>query len=205
MYIGTQQNLGQTGVPPLISPDAPIPGGVTPPAGGAGLEGQQPTAPAAPAGPAEGAPPAEPPPMPPAQPGTIAVFAPGTEFQAGSLAPYTVPITASNLPEVSTLTLRINYDSMVLRAQTAVQGTFMNQGNVTATFLPSVNPDTGTVELVFSRPANAFGASGSGLVGSILVQAMSPGSTQISIAGSAVGPNGQPVAVQFAPATVVVR
>jgi general secretion pathway protein D len=198
MYIGTQQNLGQTGVPPLISPDVPVPAGVTPPSGAP--EVQPPSA--VPVVPAD---PSAPPPMPPAQPATIALFSPGTEFQSGSTAPYTVPITAANLPEVGTLTIRVSYNPMVLRAQAAVQGTFMNQGTVTATFIPNVNPDAGTVELVFSRPPNTTGASGSGLIGSIQFQAMSPGSSQIGMTGTALAPGGQPVAVQFAPATVVVR
>ena len=60
------------------------------------------------------------PPAPPAQTPLIALFSPGVEFQSGAMAPYTVPITVSNLPEVGTLTLRVTYNPMVLRAQAAV-------------------------------------------------------------------------------------
>ncbi len=204
MYIGTQQNLGQAGAAPLISPEAPVPAGVTPPAGQPGV-GAPPPAVAAPPRAPEPAPlaPAEPPAA--QQPPTISLFSPGTEFQSGALAPYTVPVTAANMPEVGTISLRVSYNPAVLRAQAAVQGTFMNQGNVTPTFVPTIDPNGGTVDLVFSRPSNASGASGSGLLGSIQFQAMSPGSTQIVVSGSVVGPGGQQVPIQYQSATVVVR
>ena len=209
MYIGTQQNLGQAGAAPLISPEAPLPAGVTPPAGG--QPAAAPALPAAPEAPprapevAPVVPGGQPSEQPPAQGPAIALFAPGTEFQSSALAPYTVPIAVSNLPEVSTLTLRVTYNPSVLRAQAAVQGTFMSQGNVTPTFVPTIDPNAGTIDLVFSRPPNSTGASGAGLLGSIQFQAMSPGSTQISLSGSAVTPAGQPVPVQFRSTTVVVR
>jgi general secretion pathway protein D len=218
MYIGTQQNLGQSGTPPLISPETPVPSGVTPPVGGAqgggpGAAVPSPVVPGAPAAPprapeavplqpAEGA---QPPALPPSPAPMISLFSPGTELQSGAMAPYTVPITVANLPEGGTITLRITYDARILRAQAAVQGTFMNQGTVTPTFVPRIDPNAGTVDLVFSRPAAATGASGSGLLGSIQFQAMSPGSTSISVTGSASAPGGQPIPVQFGTATVVVR
>jgi general secretion pathway protein D len=222
MYIGTQQNLGQAGTPPLISPETPLPAGVTPPG-----VGNQPPAPAAggaaPAAPGAVSPPQNPPDAPvavpivpagpgdqppavaPAPPPLIALFSPGTEFRSGSMAPYTIPITVTNLPEVGTLTLRVTYNPAVLRAQAATQGTFMSQGNVSPTFVPRIDPDAGTVDLVFSRPSGSSGASGSGLLGSIQFVANSPGAAQIAITGTASAPSGQPVAVQFGSTTVVVR
>jgi hypothetical protein len=121
------------------------------------------------------------------------------------MAPYTMPITVANLPEVGTITLRITYDAHILRAAAAAQGTFMNQGTVTPTFVPRIDPNAGVVELVFSRPASATGASGSGLLGSLQFQAMSPGSTQIAVTGSVSAPGGQAIPVQFGSATVVVK
>lgn len=215
MYIGTQQNLGQVGAPQLISAETPLQPGVTPPAGAAGAPpaASQPAAPAAPPRapgvvpvvPVEGPPAAPGVPATPPQTPVIAVFAPGTEFQSGAATPYTVPITASNLPDVTTITLRVSYNPTTLRAQAAVPGTFMSGGNVSATFLPRIDANAGTVDLVFSRPANATPVSGGGLIGSIQFLAMSPGSATISVTGSAVGSAGQPIAVQFGSATVVVR
>jgi general secretion pathway protein D len=220
LSIGTQQNLGQTGAPALISPDVPLPAGVTPPPGAA-LDNAAvpppqaaavPTSPAVPAAPPRAPsavpitpanPPASTAPQPPA---LIAVFSPGTEFQSGAMQPYTIPLTVSNLPEISQLSLRVTYNAQILRAQAAAPGTFMNQGNVSATFVaPRIDPNAGTIDLVFSRPANASGASGSGLLGSIQFVAMSPGATQITVSGTATGPGGQPVTVQFGSASVVVK
>jgi hypothetical protein len=132
------------------------------------------------------------------------VAAPG-EFQAGNNAPYTVPIMANNLPEVGTLTLRVTYNPMALRAQGVAQGTFMAQGGQATTFVPRIDTGAGTVDIVISRPSGVSGASGQGLIGSVQFLAMSPGSSQISVTGAIVAPNGQPVTVQFGSATVVVK
>ena len=232
MYIGTQQNLGQTGAPALISPDVPIPTGVTLPGGAqdnvapAAAPTAAPLNPAVPLAPAtpppaaptaaplapprapEAAPPAAanpPAPATPQAPAVIAVFSPGAPFQSGSMQPYTVPITVGNLPETNTITLRLTYNAQVLRAQAAAQGSFMGQGNMAATFVPRIDPNAGTIDLVFSRPNNGPGASGTGLLASIQFIAMTPGSTQVTMTGTASGPGGQPVTVSFGGATIVVR
>ncbi len=83
----------------------------------------------------------------------------------------------------------------------------MNQGNVAPTFVPRIDANMGTVDLVFSRPSTTSGTAwnSSGLLGSIQFLAMSPGSAQITLTGSATGRDGQPVAVQFGSVTVVVK
>jgi hypothetical protein len=152
--------------------------------------------------PAGGAPAA--PPAPPQSP-VIALFAPGTEFQSGAPTPYTVPITVQNLPEVSIITVKVTYNPAVLRAVAAVQGTFMNQGNVGSSFVPKIDTNAGTVDLVFSRPGNVTGASGTNLLGSIQFQALAPGSATLTLTGSATAPGGAAVPVQFGNVTVVVK
>jgi hypothetical protein len=103
------------------------------------------------------------------------------------------------------VTIRVTYNPMVLRAQNVTNGNFMNQGSAISTFLPRIDPNTGQIDIAISRPANATGVTGSGLLASIQFLAQSPGATQLTISGSAVTPAGQPVTLQFAPATVVVR
>jgi hypothetical protein len=150
-----------------------------------------------------GAPPA----APPQQPAIISLFSPGTDFQSGVSTPYTVPITVANLPEVQTISLRVSYNSTSLRAQTAIAGVFMSQGNVAPTFVPRIDANAGTVDLVFSR-ANTTSSTAwnsSGLLASIQFLAMSPGSAPITLSGSATGRDGQPVPVQFGSVTVVVK
>jgi hypothetical protein len=220
MYIGTVQNFGQTGTPPLISADTPLPTTVTPPVvPAAGQTPQAQPSPGAPGVPPPSVPPAVPPPTlpapppapspdtPPAATPLISLFSPGTEFQSGAFTPYTVPITASTLPEVGTLTLRVTYDPRLLRAQAAVQGPMMSQGNVTATFVPRIDVNAGTVELSFSRPKSpaASAWNPAGLLGSVQFIAMAPGSAQINIAGSLTTLTGQSVNAQFGSVTVVVK
>ncbi len=219
IYIGTGQNFGQTTTPPLISPNAPMPAGVTTPAAGAAAApattpSQQTAPPLAPAptatprapgvAPVQAAPAPAAQPAPNTPPGQISVVVPATQFQSGAATPYTVPIVATNLPPVGTLTLRVSYNPTVLRAQTAAQGTFMNQGGATTTFVPQIDANAGVVTLTLSRSNAASLASGGGLIGSIQFLAMSPGSSQVVVSGIAVGADGQPAAVQFGAATVVV-
>src|SRR5207244_9943645 len=124
---------------------------------------------------------------------------------AGAFTPYTVPITAANLPEIGTLTLRISYNPQVLRAQAAVQGTFMAQGSVSPTFVPRIDANAGTVDLVLSRPNTARGASGSDLIGSVQFLAMAPGSARIRLSGSANERAGQPMTGKIRTLTVGVK
>jgi general secretion pathway protein D len=208
IYIGTGQNFGQTGTPPLIAPETPLPSGVTPASGQAANAAAPAAAPAAPPRapgvvPIVPVTPADTPPV--ATPTTMSVVASPSQFQAGAAAPYTVPIMVAGAPDIGTLTLRVTYNPAVLRAQAVAQGTFMAQGGTATTFVPKIDANTGQVDIVISRPSTSGGASGSGLIGSIQFLAMSPGSSQITIAGVAVSPGGQPVSVQFNPATVVVR
>lgn len=211
MYLGTGQNFGQTGPPQLISPEVPIAGGVTPPAAAT------PPAAGTPAPTTTRAPgvvpvvpvtPVETPPAAPPQPGTaqVTVTAVG-DFQAGSATPYLVPILISNVSNLGTVALQIRYNQTALRAQSVNPGTFMNQGNVAPTFVPRLDTNNGLIEIAISRPGAPTGASATtnALLASIQFLAMSPGSSQISISGTAVTPTGQAIPLQFVPATVVVK
>jgi general secretion pathway protein D len=212
MYVGTGQNFGPPGPPPLISPEAPLPAGVTPaPAGGAGqppVTGAAAPSAATPATRPGVVPivPVTPVEAPPPETGAARItLTPTGDYLSGNATPYTVPITVTGLPEVGTVTLRITYNPMVLRAQTVNNGNFMNQGSAGSTFVPRIDPNSGQIDIAISRPANATGASGQGLLASIQFLAQSPGSSQLTIAGSVVSPTGQPVQVQFVPGTVVVK
>jgi general secretion pathway protein D len=137
-------------------------------------------------------------------PAQIIVTAPGTEFRVGG-GPYTVPITINNATRMSTLTLTITYNPAVLRVRTATEGTFMRQGNVTASFAPKIDGSTGRVDLVISRANDQTGASGAGVIAALMFDAVVPGTSTIGISGVALGPNGSPVPITSSPVTVTVR
>ena len=263
VYIGSQQNLGLTGAPPLIAapettePSAPAPpGGVsgqgtplprdgTLPQPGIMPETPAPLAPSAPPAPAPGeTPPAQPPqlqpepaptPAPPGAPPSpqtppvqaappeaarpqgqpdataastnavrVLVTPPGPEMRVGG-GPYTVPISVSNVPRVSTLSLTITYNPAHVRVRAVQEGSFMRQGGVSASFTQQVDPVAGRVDITVVRGQDVVGASGTGLVAALVVEPVGAGSTSLSATGTAAAPGGAAIPVTATPAAVTVR
>jgi type II secretory pathway component GspD/PulD (secretin) len=265
IFIGTQQNVGLGGPPPLIAPPAAEPAAppaatATPqtptvagrpgeqlppvaapagtqnpnppvPAGGATRPGIQPPPPTTPpAGtvppttpPAGTVPPTTPPagttpprdpnaPLPPvpgvpgttATPAQIIVTPAGSEFRVAG-GPYLTPISINNASRLSTLTLTVTFNPAVVRVRNVQEGTFMRQGGMTVAFTPKIDNAAGRVDITVTRTSDTIGASGSGLIGSLFLDAVAPGSSTIQVSGAATGPDGTPVQIQFSPVTVTVR
>jgi hypothetical protein len=203
------------GTSPVPTPVAPLPPATTapgtPPAGAPGATPPgEPGTPPATAAPTPAAPtPAEPAPAAPgAAPGATAaqviVTVPGTTFQVGG-GPYTVPVSINNAQRVSVVTLTITFNPKVLSVRNVQDGTFMRQGGVPTNFTPRIDNAAGRVDIAVTRTADKTGASGAGLLGALLFDAVGPGSSIIQTAGVASTPDGGPVALQFSPVTVTVR
>jgi hypothetical protein len=250
IYIGSQQNLGVGGPPPLITipaegapaesqpppasqpkPPAAAPGApsnpsltppgtiLAPPPGSTPVPGTvvvpQPS-PAAPAPEAaqpppvapESAPAASPPPTEPAvtSPGIgsaqVIITPPGTIFRVGQ-GPYTVPLSIVGVTRLSTITLTLTFDPALLRIRSVQEGSFMRTGGVNATFVQQVSP--GRVDITISRPSDVTGASGTGLLGALVVDTAAAGTTNLTLSGSATGPGGTAMGLQFRPVTVTVQ
>ena len=191
IFIGTQQNMGVTGPPPLIAPiDGatldPIDSGdddaTTTPAPGfvfganpATLDGQ-------------------------VEIGPIA----GTQVTLGS-GSYTVPISISGASQLSTLSLSLTFDPEVLRVSTIEEGSFMKQGSVDVTFAQDVNPEKGRVDLALTRMGDGTGAAGSGLVARVMFEPVGQGVSILSTSGLGLTSTGIPLILNFEPTTVSVR
>ena len=235
VYIGSQQNLGLTGPPPLIgapesggaapAPPAPqaAPGQLAPAPGATGTLPQPGVVPQTPPAPST-TPPLPPQPEAPQQPMLqpepsptpaapqapvpsglrMVVTTPGPEFRLGG-GPYTVPISVSDSPRVSTVTVTLTFDPAVLKVRSVKEGSFMRQGGVEAQFTHQEDPAGGRVDLTVVRNGDAVGATGSGLIAAVMFEPVAAGSTTITAAGAASGPGGAPVTVQAAPASVTVK
>ncbi len=204
IFIGTQQNIGLTGPPPLIAPMPEAAGGGAPPTPTPGLPakaevpaGAPPTLPATPPEPVT-------PPAPAVEAAQVAVTAPGAEFRVGS-GPYTVPISISGASRVSVISVTLTYDPAILRVQSVQEGTFMRQGGVTAAFSHNVDAAAGRVDLAITRVDDATGASGTGLIAAILFEAVAAGRSALTPSGVATAPDGTALPLRFSPATVNVR
>jgi len=228
MYVGTGTNFGATTTPQLITPQ-PVAVGATPPpvtpAPTAAQPAPTPTPVAAPptgaaapptppvpasAGRAVGIVPvtaAETPPAvaPPTAGATrVVVTPPGTLLQMGG-QPYNVPLTVANATGLASMTLTVTYNPAVLRATVVNEGSLMRADGATTSFVPKIDANIGRIDLVVTRPGDKTGVSGSGLLASIVFEAIGAGSSQIALSGLGMGVTGESVPLQFVPAAVTVR
>jgi general secretion pathway protein D len=207
---------GSTPVPgtvlaPPPTPTLPPPAVVTPPTE---VTGAIPNiAPPATTNPAAVAPVPQPvPETPPATPETttspglgaaqVIITPPGTAFRVGG-GPYTVPISIVNASRLSTVTLTVTFDPERLRVRSVQEGSFMRTGGVNVSF--AHQEGSGRVDITISRGADATGAGGTGLLAAVLFDAVAPGSATLSLSGSATGPGGTPMGLQFRPVTVTIQ
>jgi len=220
IYIGTQSNLGLSGPPPLIgaTPEpgqagaAPAPAGqqLAPAAGQAPAPAGVPPAPAP--APQQPAPPAPNPNVPPAgaavpgptsvAAGQVVVSVPGPEFRMGG-GPYLVPISITNASQLSGVTLTVTYNPAVVRLVNVQEGSFMRAGGVNASFTQQPDPVAGRVDIAVVRRGDITGVAGTGLLAGLLFEPVAPGAANLNVTGSASGPNGNPVSLQFSAVPVV--
>lgn len=206
-YVGTGQNIAASPSPPLLTPEAL---GLSPAAAPAPAPVEQP-APIAPAPNAAPIVPIAPGAAAPATTGsqTRVILSPPSAGPTGALlaggGPHTMPIQIADATDLSTLSLTITYDPAVVRTPTVTPGSFMAQGGVASSFVPSIDATAGRIDLVFSRPGTGRGAAGAGLLAAVAFVAGEAGSTDIRITGVGTTSAGQTVPLQFTPARVTVR
>jgi len=186
------------GIQPPPTPPAgtvPPPAGTTPPPGAPVTPPRDPAAVALPGEPgAAGT----------ATPAQIIITPAGSEFRVAG-GPYLTPISINNASRISTMSLTVTYNPAVVRVRNVQEGTFMRQGTATVSFTPKIDAAAGRVDITVARTGDAIGASGAGLIASLYLDAVAPGTSMIQVSGIATGPDGQPIQVQFSPVTVTVR
>ena len=101
------------------------------------------------------------------------------------------------------ITVTVTFDPMLLRVRTVQEGGFMRSGGANAVFTQQVSP--GRVDVTITRAADATGASGTGLIGAVLFDAVAPGTATLTMSGAATGPAGTPMGLQFRPTTVAIQ
>jgi len=229
MYVGTGNSFGATSQPPLITEQS-LAGGATtiaPPAGQAPPTGTGTTTAPPPGATPQAPPPAQQPPpatppaggravgivpvqgnsppaAPPTAPARITITPPGATLQMGG-QPYNMPLTVTNASQLSSLTMTVTYNPAVLRATVVTEGTVMKTDGSPTTFVPKIDVSTGRIDLAVTRPGDKVGATGNGLLASIVFEAIGPGQSQIALAGVGMNAAGQQVPLQLVPATVIVK
>jgi general secretion pathway protein D len=133
----------------------------------------------------------------------VVITPPGTTFRMGG-GPYTVPISIANAARISTIALTFTFDPALLSVRTVQEGSFMRAGGVNAQFTSNA-ASPGRVDITITRAADATGATGTGLLGAILLDPVAPGVANMTISGAATGPGGTPMGLVFRPARVTVQ
>lgn len=223
IFIGTGQNFGASGPPPLISLDAPPPAAVVAGGGNTGAGAANP--PTQPGQPASGVttPPAAPPPLnkprapgvvpieavpsnpPPATPVIVAASAPAGDIKAGGEQVVTVPITISGVSQMTGATLSISYDPKVLQATDVAQGSFLKSGAASTTFTPKIDQANGRIDVTLARPNDAGGASGEGMLVSITFKPLAAGQSPVAVSAVVNGAGGRTIQAQTTPAMLIVK
>ena len=200
---------GSTPVPGTVLLPAPTPPSSTTP----GATPSAPTTAPAPQ-PAPAAPPAQAPPQASAEstqdPVTttgmgsaqVIISPPSPTFRVGG-GPYLVPLSISGGTRLSTVSLTLTYDPGMLHVRAVQEGSFMRSDGAAATFTQQVNGNR--IDMTIVRAADSVGASGTGLLGAVLFDAVAPGSVTLSLSGSATGPGSAPMGLQFRPVTITVQ
>ncbi len=191
-------------VPPPATPPAPPTGQPAAPVGAppAATAGQ----PAAPAGakpPAAGNPYGLPATATPSAPAQVTITTPGPDWRIGQ-GPYTVTLSALNMPRVTTITLTVTYNPTALKIRSLQEGSFMRTGVPGTAFAHQEDNAAGRIDLTISRSGDIVGATGGGTLAALVFDAVAAGSVNFRVSGVASGPGGS-IPLQFTPATVTVR
>jgi type II secretory pathway component GspD/PulD (secretin)/Flp pilus assembly protein TadD len=215
IFVGTQQNLGLQGPPPVIIQEVlvPAPAAAAGPAASPAAAGQAappalggPPAPAAPSTvtPGAAAPAATPAPGVAAAPAGAqeVVSPPSAEFRVGQ-GPYTLPISVTNATRLSSMSLTITFNPAVVRVRTVQEGSFMRSGGVQASFTNRADASAGRVDIAIVRPGDSTGVAGTGLLAALVLDAIGPGPANLQVTGTGSAPGGAPIALQFMPVTAV--
>jgi type II secretory pathway component GspD/PulD (secretin) len=199
---------GTVVVPPAPAPAAPPPTPAPPPQAQAAPAAPAPPPPnpesGVPAAPAAAAPAASNPPI--TSPGIgmaqVIISPPATALRVGQ-GPYNIPISITGAQRLSTVTLTMVFDPTKLRVRTVQEGSFLRAGGANVTFSQQVG--RGRIDITIVRGPDVTGASGTGLLAAVLFDAIAPGDVQLIVSGSATGPGGTAMGLQFRPVTVTIQ
>jgi len=178
-----KENPPATNPPAAANPAMPLPA-TTPPMGAPGMA---PPATAPPMGAPGMAPPmtaaAEDPAKPaaPAQIGNAIVRFLPPQVETSPQGVLTVALIIENATEVSSAPLQVTFDSKVVKLNDAGRGDFFSSDGQIPLFTKNIQNDAGAAAMNLSRLPNTPGVSGSGVLTTLIFQAVAKGSTAVTV------------------------
>ena len=112
--------------------------------------------------------------------------------------PYTVPVSITGASLISGVSLTVTFNPTALRVRAVQEGSFMRTGGVQAVFTQMVDATAGRIDIAIMRTGDATGVAGTGLLGAVLFDAVGVGSANLTVTGTATGPRGTSIPLQFA-------
>ena len=140
--------------------------------------------------PPEGAPSAAPPATAPQPPGagqpsqstgtaSVRFLPPTVNTTAGSSM--TVALIIENAAEVLSSPLTLQFDPKVVNVKDVNRGDFFSSDGQIPVFTKNIQNDTGTATINLNRLPGSAGVSGSGVLVTVILQAVAPGSTPLRV------------------------
>lgn len=139
-----------------------------------------------------------------APPAQVSVTAPVGDVRVAG-GPYIVPIFITGVSRVSTVALTLSFNPMAFRVRIVQEGSFLRQGAANVVFEQKVDATIGRIDLTLVRTNDSIGASGSGLLASVVFDAVGLGTTPLMLSGVATDAGGMPLQLQFLSSSVTVR
>jgi len=130
------------------------------------------------------------------------VSPPGAEFRVGA-GPYTVPLSINGASLISGVSLTLTFNPSAVRVRAVQEGSFMRTGGASATFTQQVDAVAGRVDIAIVRTGDATGVAGTGLLAAVVLDAVGGGAANLAVTGTATGPRGTAIPLQFAPIQAV--
>ena len=127
---------------------------------------------------------------------TQIVITPSTTDMRAGTSGYAIPVQVVNAARLSSVSLTMTYNPAALRVRSIQQGSFMSTAGTAVAF--TQNSETpGRIDIVLMRTGDVTGAAGSGLLASVLFDAIAAGPANVTITGTATIPGGGALPLQF--------
>ena len=164
-------------VPPVGMP-MPAPPATAPPMGSPVPASLTPAPPVADAPPASGASAA---PDAPKQTGSAVVRFLPPQMETNPQGLLTVALIIENATEVASAPMQISFDSKVLKLNDVGRGDFFSSDGQIPVFTKNIQNDAGAAAVNLNRPPGTPGVSGSGVLATLVFQAVAKGSTTVAV------------------------
>jgi general secretion pathway protein D len=93
----------------------------------------------------------------------------------------TVALIIENAAEVSSAPLQVTFDPKVVKLNDAGRGDFFSSDGQIPLFTKNIQNDTGAAAMNLNRLPNTPGVSGSGVLATLIFQAVAKGSTTVTV------------------------